>query len=874
MQQFEELPAGATIDPIPEGFEALPDDAQLEPTEGATQGLPDAQYRQQLHALIAANRPRQEIDALIRGQGIDPAQVTGIDQALAAARQGRGFGVHSVDGNTTAGADAETAGQALYRGVGDLAAGVGDVLGIVANPLNAGINAIAGTNLSTDLGKTLRDLTGAPEAVTEGERLLSMAGRGGAAGLAGAGLGAAVGATAGGMTGFVGRQVGAAPAVDAVSGVTGGVGAEVGNRYGGTAGAIAGGLAGGVGGAAAMQRIIQRLPAELAIGANGTLTPEAHELALRAGVDEDDLVQSYARARRSNSPLRDDPRTPAERQAAREAVRNRPRDADVEIVAQDGSTMARTPQEVPDLQGQSARIVDAMGERLPPSAATETVAPDAIPTTPQERYDEAASEGVRYTRGQAEQDFEVQNDENSLRVSATNEGEQARGFFRQQQEEIQGAITRFRSAFGEDAGNAADRGQRVKDAVGALRDQGQAGVRELYRQAEELGGEGLTLQTDGIRDAATDVLIDEAVPETVKRAIGQELARYGIVGQAEPTNALGITRVTLDDGSAVSFRGPVKQLTASSADAMRKAINRLYLSDPTRASQAIKPAIDDALEAAIEGAASKEGGIGNAYRAARDAHRAQQQTFKAKDIVENLIAVKKGTQTDVLLPERAIAQVIGAGKEGVSNLRRVKSLLLSSDHPTSQTAWRAIQHQGLADIFDSAISRNVNVGGPGQIGDVVSGAKLNSAIETFGVDKLRELLDPQEFNGLMKLRRIVGTATIPISGTVNPSGTATKIINYLRQGTLRFAGAIPGVGGAANAFAGLAAKGKEIAATRRTLEGITSYDGRSTTSARLDEQARDFVREYIDSGKSGRLVPTSINLTATRPTNTNARNDQ
>jgi hypothetical protein len=123
----------------------------------------------------------------------------------------------------------------------------------------------------------------------------------------------------------------------------------------------------------------------------------------------------------------------------------------------------------------------------------------------------------------------------------------------------------------------------------------------------------------------------------------------------------------------------------------------------------------------------------------------------------------------------------------------------------------------------------------------------------------------------MKLRRIIGTATIPISGTTNPSGTATKIINYLRQGTLRFAGAIPGVGGAVNAFAGLAAKGKEIAATRRTLEGITSYDGRAETSRRLDEQARDFVREYIDSGTSGRLVPTGINLTRTTPQN---RNDQ
>jgi len=862
MDGFEELPADAQIDPIPQGYEELPADVAIEPAQAAP--MDQKVYRQKLAAAIKTGR-RDVVDSFLRSQGVDPAQAQGIDEAIAAAKQGRDFGVHVTDGATTANAAPETAGQALYRGVGDVAAGVGDLLGIVANPLNAGINYVAGTNLSTDLGQTFRDWTGAPEAVTDQERILSMAGRGGAAGIAGAGAGAAVGAAAGGLTGYVARQVAAAPVVDLVSGVTGGGGSEVGQQYGGTAGAVAGGLAGGLAGATAIQKIISRLPAELALTSRGTLTPDAHELALRAGVDEDDLAQSYARARTvQNSPGR---RSPQERQAGREAFRNRPAGENVAL-PESGPTTPVAPQDVPDLAGQNQRLVDAISERIPAGQADD-VAP-TVPTTARERYDEAQSEGVRLSRGQAEQDFDVQNDENALRVSATKEGEQARGFFRDQQEQIQGAITRFRSAFGTDAGNAADRGAQVKEAVKALRDNGREGVNQLYRQAEELGGEGLKLETAGIRDAATDVLIDEAVPEAVKKSVAQELARYGIIGEAGPINEAGITRVTLDDGSAVSFRGPVKDLTASSADAMRKAINRLYLSDPTRASQAIKPAIDDALEAAIENAATREGGIGDAYRVARDAHRTQRQTFNAKDIVENLIAVKKGTQTDVMLPERAIAQVVGAGKEGVTNLRRVKSLLLSSNHPTSQTAWRAIQHQGLADIFDKAISRNINHGG-GQIGDVVSGAKLNSAIETFGVDKLRELLDAEEFNGLMKLRRIIGTATIPISGTTNPSGTATKIINYLRQGTLRFAGAIPGVGGAVNAFAGLAAKGKEIAATRRTLEGITSYDGRAETSRRLDEQARDFVREYIDSGTSGRLVPTGINLTRTTPQN---RNDQ
>lgn len=847
-----ELPADAQIDPIPEGFEELPADAQLQPAQ-----MSPADIRGRIDALIRQKVPRADIDAFLQSQGIDPAAVTGLDAAMAAARQGRDFGVRTVNETPEATAAPETAGQALYRGVGDVAAGVGDLLGIIGNPLNAGINYLTGSNLSTDLGETFRDWTGAPDPITDTERYLSAGARGAAAGLAGAGVGSLAGG-AGGMTGYVARQVASSPAVDAVSGMTSGLGAEGGRDVAGTPGAIVGGLAGGLGGGlAAARAFATRIPAAVAVGRDGRLTPEAHELAMRAGVSEGEALDAYARARVSANR---DTRSPAERQAAREAVRNRPRD-----IEGDATQPARPKQDAPvapDLNARTDAIMGGIAERLSQAADTPP------PTTPQGRYAEAASEDINLSRGQAEQDFQIQNDENSLRVSATNEGEQARGFFRQQQDQIQNAITRFRNAFGPDAGNAADRGQQVKEAVRALRDAGQEGVSRLYRLAEEAGGEALPLETDGIRNAATDVLIDELVPSGVKKSIEQEMARYGLIGEAAPINEAGITRVTLDDGSAVSFRGPVKQLTAANAEDLRKAVNRLYMSDPSRASQAIKPAIDDALEAALEGASGQEGGIGQTLQAARAAHRQQRQTFNAKDIIDNLIAVKRGTETDVLMPERAIAQVLGAGKDGVSNLRRVKSLLLSSNTPSSRQAWAAIQHQGLADIFDSAISRNVNHGN-GQIGDVVSGAKLNSAIERFGPLKLRELLDQEQFNGLMKLRRIIGNATIPISGTVNPSGTATKIINYLKAGTLRFGGHIPGLGTALNAVAGAAAKGKEIAATRRTLDGILRYDGTPASARKIDQQAQEFVRQFVEAGKSGRFVPTSINLTAQRGGNQN-----
>jgi len=864
MDGFVDLPADAQIDPIPEGFEALPDDAQI---EGAR--LDVNAYRQQVQALIAKG-DREGVRALVTSQGGDPDQIQGLEESIAAAKQGRGFGVAMPGGAPAATVAPESAGDALYRGAGDVVAGLADIPGMIANPIGAGLNFVTdklglGRPFSEDVGNTLRDLTGAPKAVTDTERYLSSATRGGAGAIATAGAGLAA-STAAGMTGFVGKQLAGSAVNDFVGGVVGGAGGEsggdLGGRLGGTVGRVAGSLVGGLGGGtagsraseAAATRLASRLPREIAIDPSGGLSEEGRELAARVGASEDDMLREYARARRTS-----DRRLPAERQAAREAARNRPREGEV---LPEPQPTAREPSPGPAVTPQSEAIQTEIARRLRTGEAFD--GPAAPPPPPRDPFTEAGEEGVQLTRGQAEQNFDVQNDENSLRVSATGAGEQARQFFQEQQRQIAGAVERFRSNFGPDAGNAADRGEVLKDAVTKLRDSGAEGVRSLYREAEALGGDGLRLETKGIHDAATDVLIDEAVPETVKKAVSQELARYGIIGDAAPTNEAGITRVTLDDGSAVSFRGPVKQLTASNAEDLRKAVNRLYMSDPTRASQGIKPAIDDALEAALtKGATEGQGQIGAAYGAARDAYKIQRGTFHAKDIIESIVANKKGTNTPVLLPEKAIAQVIGAGAKGVSNLRQTKALLLSSGTDHGRQAWAAIQHQGLADIFDSALSRNVNHGN-GQIGDVISGAKLNSAIDKFGADKLRTLLSPEDFNGLMKLRRIIGTATIPISGTTNPSGTATKLINYMKAGTLRFAGVIPGLGHVANAAVGLASKGKEIAATRKTLAGITSYDGNPETGRRLDQQARDFVREYIDSGSSGKLVPTSINLSATQ----------
>lgn len=139
-------------------------------------------------------------------------------------------------------------GRSFHMGVGDVAEGVGDTIGLVANPLNAGINAAFGTNLGTDLGQTFRDAVGAPAPQSNGENIVSAINKGGVnalslAGLARGGAGMASGAVENALARF-----GSAPLTDATAGASSGAGGEYARQQGaGPMGQIAAStLAGGL----------------------------------------------------------------------------------------------------------------------------------------------------------------------------------------------------------------------------------------------------------------------------------------------------------------------------------------------------------------------------------------------------------------------------------------------------------------------------------------------------------------------------------------------------------------------------------------------------------------------------------------------------
>lgn len=748
--------------------------------------------------------PQELIDAY-NSHRMTPEHRAIIDSSLASGR------VSLPEGAVLQAPKPRTNTELIGMGVRGLMTGAGGLLDLVAGPANALVNAVAGTELSaspvTDLATGAADAMGLARPESDRELLLNAVNEGGVQGLLTAGAALPLRGVQG-TTGVVARTLSASPALDTAAGAASAGSAEFARQEGaGPLGQFGAALAGGgvamgtiAAGRSAARRIgerfgpqaeraVERTPRDVVVDETGNLTEDGQELAARHRIPPEELRAAY--------------------------------DAPPE--------------------GAPAAAVAAQAD-APVTGTAYTSAPPATPAAA--RLAAAQAEGIPLTRGQAEQSFAVQDAEQTLLAQASAEGERARQWRAEvQQPAIQAATERFQTAFGDPSLNRTQRGEVVQEAIRELRDLGKAGVNALYRTAERLGGEGLGLNVEPIKRAAREAIIEADVPDQVKNVIRQEMARYGLIGQVERMAEDGLTTVKLDDGRKVQFYGEPRQLTVASAEEFRKAISAQYMADgPRKLSQQVKAAIDDAVEEAIERAArgeGMEGDVAAAYRQAREAHIQQRQTFNAKDVIQQLADFKKGTQTSAVQPERVAQMVFGQGPESLSNLKKVKLVLLSKPTLKSKAAWQALQAQALADIFGQAVSPN----------GAVSGLRLNSAIRKFGPEKLKVLLGEDHYNRLMQLQRVIGDATIPIAGTTNPSGSGYKLMRFFGPMVTSW---VPGLGRVSEIVGALTKQAREVKQAQETLKDITEYTAEKAMRVQeADEKAKGILTRFAEVAREG-----------------------
>lgn len=761
--------------------------------------------------------------------------------------------------------EARGVGETLAMGARPILEGAGSIVDFAAAPIAALGNALPGEQgLSTspfrDAATQAADMIGLPTPESSQEKLLGSLIEGGTGGLLTAG-GATALSGARGATGTIAKALGAAPVADVVANTAGSGAGELARQAGaGPVGQMAASLAGGAGAVGVVgggQRIAKSLsaaktadevaaavPKETVFDRTGNLTDEGREIVVQRDIAPDDLRAAYDQAppsvRRSTA------------NETTEAVQARTANDGVRPPANDDLPIERIEQAPPIRKAPEETVVAPRDQLDAPVDAP----PAALPETALARVAEAQSEGVPLTRGQATQQFEAQDAEQSLRAAGSKEGAEARAFDIDQADKIKEATERFQTSFGDRAMNATDRGAAVKDAIREMKEQGRKGVQALYKAAAETPGHDIPIVRDAVLEAADKAILETPMDQGSKDALERALAKFGMLGDNVETNGRYRSVIT-DDGRKIRILGEVEPLTLKNAEAFRQALNAAW--DQKGLMGSVIRALDETVDDTLAKTASSE--RNDLFKQARDASRQQKQTFEAKDIVQNLADWKKGTRTDVVLPERAISQIFAGGKEGLTNLKKIKALLLSSPTDKTRAAWKAIQAQGVGDILGNAYTTNSNLGG-GSVGSV-SGAKLNTAIEKFGTDKLKVLLDEAEFNQLMKLRRIIGNATIPIKNTTNPSGSAFKLMRFLGPFTSKLAPLAP-YGMAARE---LIDKGREFAQAQKTLTGMTEFSataaakegpapkGRAAGAIEAaDRAANELIRALIETAGSGRLV--------------------
>lgn len=825
-----------------------------------------------------------------------------------------------------------TVGERLGMGVRDIAEGAGGLVDVVAGPLNATVNAaispFTDTRLTTqpfrNAASAGADALGLSKPESDTENLVSAVNQGGTQGLLTAGAGLAA-APMEGAAGVIGKAVGSNPLLDTISGATSGASQETARQAGaGPVGQVAAGLAGGmvpVGAAAAASRVrapkslpevVADTPRAAVIDETGNLTPHGQDIAARHGATPEEVAAAYeappgVQKSTANDQLPDQQAANAGTQTVRrhegvdypvEVIERGVKDAEGNVFAKVRGSDTGDVGYVPDAEVIEIPVRKAEAGELPPQPNAPNTdqpnpvdvpvvaAPEALPATALSRVEQAKELGVGMTRGQATKSFDVQDAESRLRNSNGPEGEQMRQFVAKQTEQVKTAVDEFKTAFGDANLSAEQRGQAVQEAIRELRDNGQKGVTALYKTARELGQE-VPLDTTGISRTFEGLMAEADIPESVKKVMEQEAARYGLIGKAQVideatggvTNEAGVTTVKLDDGQTIKFRGEPQTLRLDNAEQFRQVISKQYPVDgPQKLTQELKTAIDNATEEAATKLAQygQEGAkVPKALEAARAAHVEQVKTFKAKDIVQSIADWKKGTNTDALKPEQVMQQALAK----TSDLKRIKAVLLSKPTVQSEAAWRAIQAHGLAEIFSKATQRNANVGG--EITEAISGAKLRTAIESFGADKLKVLLDPDDFNKLMKLRRVIEDVTIPITGTTNPSGSGNLLMRLAKdvdnQVTAAFSAAGMAVGGPAGAAIGGAAGRtlgpavkdiKQARVNAETLKGATEYtpeqaatdtgapkpSAASKASSAVKQAGASTVKAFIETYGSPRIL--------------------
>lgn len=479
---------------------------------------------------------------------------------------------------------------------------VGNTVGIGADPIGATINTLTGSHLQTagSLANTAANALGLPTPANDRERLVN---QGTEAGLGGLSFAGGAKALAGGLEGALGQAAARSGTAGAEAAAQRAATATAMQPAAGSVGATARGAtealaagpaaqttasaAGGAAGEQAKQAGAGPLVQTAANISAAMVSPSRVGGLLKNGAEM--LGQRVAPEITAKiAGIAADDQQPL-RQAAQDvaqSIQNTPK-----TVAFDPSTgeITKEGRELSILSGLTPEGLRKAYGKLETATAGGTA---------NAAVDEGKQFGIEYTQGQAEKNFAQQDKEQTLAKAATPEGDQARAYFDNQQQQINHAVENFRTAFGDTGATASERGAQVQEAVTSMRNQGDTGVTAFYKQARGLAGEPVPLESQPILDAAATAITARPTEPGIKQQIASVLAKYGLLG-GDITERGPFGNTVTSNGKSYDITGEVTPLSLSNAENMRQALNTVFRADKTGHTGGVIAALDDSVENAV-----------------------------------------------------------------------------------------------------------------------------------------------------------------------------------------------------------------------------------------------------------------------------------
>ena len=727
----------------------------------------------------------------------DPNLVVGTDGKVYDKRTGQPIDINSEDPNNL--------GQAFYAGVGDIAQGVGELAGIVGNPANAAVNALFGTELSTDLGQTFREATGAPQ----GDPLASAINRAGVTGLTGIG-GASLAART--LPTLASREIAATlatqPAQQVAANIGGGAAAEVVRQQGGGIPAqLAATIVGGVPAAGAVnlgQSMMRAAPdvissfrgapqavssgtatevadvaptsliaqvTDAGMGQKRYSTPEGAFVTVmenapyapRQNSVTGFFVPEDARGQRIGSQLleevlrkypAEDISTSISSEPSARAFYNlgfRPLgnptgslDDALAIMREDSSVSMAIPK-----GGDSPLKIDPATQVSPRMfEAGETVtsrSAGAMGTSPEQirlMQAEGLPVPVQLTRGAAARDPE------QLAFEKEQIFSELGGPLRRRAEEnnLQALqnFDRFIDMTGAEAPDVASTGNAVINALSQGYQASKNRVRTAYTAADKAGETAEMVPYNSIID-----FINQQTPTT----------RTTLAPILQST----LEKLNMEDSAKTGM------VSIRSLEDVRKSINKAV--QPGTPNESYGAALKELIDASTEGVG------GDLYKKARELRIDQANKFENRAIVARLVSNIKNMDDRRVPADRVFkTAILNESPENIQFLRRT----LRDLGDDGKQAWSELQGATLRHIQERATA---NVNKTSENLDVVSAAQLNKAVDELDKNgRLDLIFNPKMSQQVRDLRDVIQYVnTVPPGTSINTSGTARTLAAALGE---------------------------------------------------------------------------------------------